>query len=234
MNASMPAHLIENIPYAPDLPALMKRLRVREGSRNAVEFSSLVGQAAALARPKAIYVEAYIESRGEDWVEIGERRFSSRVLRVNLEQAHRVFPFLATCGEELQEWSTGITDTVARYWAEAIKEDALFTASRALEDHIHDHYRPGHIAMMNPGSLPDWPLDEQLVLFDLFGSSSAQIGVQLTENLIMQPIKSVSGIHFPTEVDFESCQLCQREACPGRRAPYNPDLYEARYSLHNG
>ena len=50
------------------------------------------------------------------------------------------------------------------------------------------------------------------------------IGVRLTEKFLMVPVKSVSGIYFPTEVKFESCQLCSRKACIGRKAPYNPDL----------
>ena len=46
----------------------------------------------------------------------------------------------------------------------------------------------------------------------------------LTDTFLMVPIKSVSGIFFPTEVSFESCQLCPRENCIGRRAPYDPAL----------
>lgn len=40
----------------------------------------------------------------------------------------------------------------------------------------------------------------------------------------MVPVKSVSGIFFPTEIKFESCQLCPREVCISRRAPYTPLL----------
>jgi hypothetical protein len=35
------------------------------------------------------------------------------------------------------------------------------------------------------------------------------------------PRKSVSGIYFPTEVSFFSCQLCPRERCEGRKARYD-------------
>ena len=40
----------------------------------------------------------------------------------------------------------------------------------------------------------------------------------------MDPIKSVSGIHFPTEIDFKSFMLCKRASCPKRKAKY-----ETRY-----
>ena len=73
---------------------------------------------------------------------------------------------------------------------------------------------------MSPGSLPDWPLEEQRVLFELLGETRKTIGVELTESLFMVPVKSLSGIVFTNEEGFASCQLCPREGCPGRRVPY--------------
>jgi hypothetical protein len=82
---------------------------------------------------------------------------------------------------------------------------------------------------MAPGSLTDWPLREQRPLFALLGDTEALVGVRLTDSCLMLPNKSVSGIRFPTEKHFESCQLCPRPDCPGRRAPYDADLYDRRY-----
>jgi predicted transcriptional regulator len=47
----------------------------------------------------------------------------------------------------------------------------------------------------------------------------------------MVPSKSVSGILFPTEQTFASCQLCPREGCPSRQAPYDPALYDKKYRV---
>jgi hypothetical protein len=77
---------------------------------------------------------------------------------------------------------------------------------------------------MNPGSLADWPLTEQIPLFRLIGDVRQATGVYLTESLLMMPRKSVSGFDFPTESSFASCQLCPREKCPNRRAAYDPIL----------
>jgi hypothetical protein len=82
---------------------------------------------------------------------------------------------------------------------------------------------------MNPGSLTDWPLDEQRQLFDLLGDTQELAGVCLTESLLMLPTKSVSGILFETESRFESCQLCPRVRCRARGAPYEPGLMESKY-----
>jgi hypothetical protein len=227
-------HVLDAIPFDPDLPWLLKRLRIKEGSANYAELSHLLDQARPIAHPKGFYQVSYIDQRGEDWVEIQGKRFDSQVLAVNLKNAHRVFPYLATCGSELQEWAASFDDMLLNYWAEIVKEAALFNAIRVLFEDLDQRYQPGHIASMSPGSLQDWPIQQQVPLFGLFGEYTQQIGVQLTDSLLMVPTKTVSGIRFPTEANFESCELCPREGCPGRRAVYNPELFDSRYCRQNG
>ncbi|MDI6784868.1 MAG: vitamin B12 dependent-methionine synthase activation domain-containing protein, partial [bacterium] len=137
---------------------------------------------------------------------------------------------VATCGRELEDWSNTIEDPLHRFWADAIKEEALEIGFTAINEHLVKTFHPGKSATMSPGSLPDWPITEQRNLFSLLGDTQTSIGVQLTESMLMLPTKSISGIRFPTEVDFESCQLCPREVCLGRRVPYNKDLFEKRYA----
>jgi len=79
---------------------------------------------------------------------------------------------------------------------------------------------------MAPGSLVDWPIEEQAPLFKLLGDVENSIGVKLTDSLLMLPAKSISGIYFPTEVSFFSCQLCPRQRCESRKAKYDPGLAE--------
>ena len=106
-------------------------------------------------------------------------------------------------------------------WMDEIKTTALGAARKAFLDRIETLYRPGPTSHMAPGSLEDWPIGEQSPLFSLFGDVESLIGVTLKDSFLMVPIKSVSGILFPTEVKFESCQLCPREGCPGRRAAFD-------------
>lgn len=231
MTEAVTAYILDKIPFEPDWPGLLRRLHIKEGSDSAAELCELLNQARPLARPRTLYLSAFIGERGEDWVEIEGQRLNSRVLRVNLELSYRVFPYLASCGPELQTWAEGVDDMLLRFWAETIKEEALHCARRALNEHLEAHFHPGKLASMNPGSLPDWPIQQQINLFELFAGRQRKIGVQLTPTMLMVPTKTVSGIFFPTEVTFESCQLCPREGCPGRRAPYDPDLYTQRYGL---
>ena len=225
----MEATLLDQVTFRVDAQQLLKRLRIEQGSDDAAEVEHLIGQAEKVARPKAFYRPAYVEARDDESVVIDGVRLSSRVLRVNLEQAHRVFPYVATCGTEIEQWSVGLDDVLQRYWADAIKEMALRAAFQALEAHMTETYRLGKTARMNPGSLADWPISQQRPLFRILGDAPTQTGVELTNSFLMLPIKSVSGIRFPTEASFESCQLCPREECPGRRAAYDPGFYERRY-----
>ena len=99
-----------------------------------------------------------------------------------------------------------------------------------LRAHLSERFAVPQLMVMNPGSLADWPLREQRALFRLLGDVEAAVGVTLTPSLLMTPTKSVSGIFFPSEETFASCQLCPREACPNRRAPYDPELFAKKYA----
>jgi hypothetical protein len=83
---------------------------------------------------------------------------------------------------------------------------------------------------MSPGSLKDWPITEQKILFSSLGDVESAVGVRLTGSFLMIPRKSVSGIYFPTEIPFLSCQLCPREKCPSRQAAYDRKLV-AKYGI---
>ena len=225
----MEKHILSEITFEANIEALAKRVHVEASSPLYGELVSYVQQAEAVARPKAMYRVGYVEERGEDWVTIGGRRFTSRILRVNLEPVHRVFVYVATCGVEMQQWAKGRTDPLEQYWSNVVQESALGAASRALGSHLNDLYDPGRTSAMAPGSLGEWPLSEQRPLFAFLGDTEQAIGVRLSESLLMVPTKSISGIRFVTEERFESCQLCPRSDCPGRRAPHDAELYERKY-----
>jgi len=226
--------ILNDIPFDLDGGQLMESLHVAADSGAAAELRALIEEARAIARPKALYGVAYISSKSDDGVVVEGLRLSGRLLAVNLEHAHRLFPYLATCGTELDDWSHSMTDVLHQYWAEAIKGMALGAARKALDAHLNAHHAPGKTSTMSPGRLPHWPLTQQRPLFELLGNPEEAIGVRLTPSCLMVPNKSVSGIRFPTEESFESCQLCPREGCPGRKAPYDSGLYDRKYRLAKG
>ena len=226
--------VLNSIPFQLDAVGLRKKLHMKEGSPHAEELDCLIQEAQTIGKPKALCKEAFIESRTDETVTVDGITFKSRVLRVNLDNVYRVFPYVLTCGLELEEWSKKIADFLRGFWAEEIKETVLYMARDSFVKQVREYYQLGQIARMNPGSLADWPIEEQRPLFTLLGNAQRLIGVHLTPSLMMVPTKSVSGILFPTEFDFTSCQLCPREVCPGRKAPYDKDLYDKKYRLTKG
>ncbi len=209
--------------------SLLEKINFTWGGDEAERVEQMAAEAVDVASPKGLYRIAYIDSKSEDGVTIAGVTFTSRVLRVNLADAQRVFPFVVTCGQELAEWALKYEDVLENYLADNIMEIYLDAARDFLEQHISDNYNPGKISKMNPGSLKDWPLSEQTSLFELLGDVTGKIGVELTRTYLMKPIKSTSGIWFPSEVDYKNCQLCPRQDCPSRKAEYQEGLYQQQY-----
>jgi hypothetical protein len=217
--------IFDKIPVSLEPERVLQVMRVRNKNRYMEELvGELVELARPIARPKAVHKISYINGKNGDTVIIDDIMFTSRVLRKNLDNVERVFPYVATCGTELDEIELPPDDYMKVFCLDAIKTTVLGMAITYLRDYMTRYYALGTISHMNPGSLKSWPVSQQRELFSLFGNVEALIGVKLTEGCVMSPLKSVSGIYFPTETRFESCQLCPREKCIGRRAPYNPEF----------
>jgi hypothetical protein len=221
--------VIDATPFQPDRVTLLKRLRIREDSPYVGDVQRLVDEAQDIARPKALYKVAFIDARDDDAVVVDGVKLTSRVLSVNLEPVYRVFPYVATCGVELDAWAHAQEDMLYQYWADLIKEMALREAVQTLNERMAEQYGLGKMAVMSPGSLADWPLPQQRPLFTILGDVKGAIGVELSDSFLMTPNKTVSGLRFAAADDFASCQLCPRENCPGRRAPYDDTLYDRKY-----
>ncbi len=223
-------NVIDNLPYRIDTAALVAAMRVRPGSRHESELLGLVKEAEAIAHPRAAFKLVFVEAKGPDTVTAEGVEFKSRVLRVNLDKLERFFAFVCTCGVELAHWAEQYADDLLKsYYSDAINEAVLRSAYGGLMNHLTNAYSLMNPSVMNPGSLGDWPISQQRPLFTLLGDVEGATGVQLKETFLMWPIKSVSGILFPAEESFASCQLCPRDACPNRRAPYDPAMFERKY-----
>jgi hypothetical protein len=222
------ATIVDSLAFNLDVPALCERLRVHGQHRE--EVSKLVAEALAMARPKVLYKLAFIQAKGDESITADGFTFTSRVLRVNLDTLHRFFAFVGTAGRELEAWADSKQDVLAHFYADAINEAVLHAAMTTFAAQLTERFQLASTAVMNPGSLTDWPLREQRPLFALLGDVRSAIGVELTDSLLMVPRKSVSGILFVAEETFASCQLCPRHDCPNRRAPYDAGLFERKYT----
>ena len=220
---------LTQIAPALDTATLLERLHVASESEDAAVFAALADRAREVARPKALYAEAFVEGRGDDTIRIADVTFTSRMLRRKLETVERVFPYVATCGHEMDGVALPAGDVLVQYWWDAIKAELLTAARAHLLAHLTDRYRLGQTARMSPGSgdVDVWPIEQQRLLFALLEGVTPFIGVILTESCLMIPNKTVSGLMFPTEEDFQTCQVCHRDPCPNRRAPFHAAVWHS-------
>lgn len=221
--------IIDNIPIHLDAEEVLKKLHLNERKDQFDVVHKLVAIANSIIHPQAMYEVSYVDNKNEDTVDIGGIRFTSRVLRVNLDKVGRVFPFIITIGKELEDRAASFDNLLEQYYLDEIGNVAIGFIGNYLTEHLKREYRIGQISSMYPGMAEsqDWPITQQKQLFSLFGNVEEMIGVKLTPSLLMIPRKSESGIYFPAEVKFTSCQICSRERCKERQAPYDKDLAES-------
>jgi len=215
--------ILENISVSLSLDKVRRRLHMKPDS-DMNQVRTLVDTVQQLIEPRAIYKVCYIEARSEDSVLIGGIRLSSQVLRKNLDRVERIFPYAITLGNKLGEKQNACSDILENYYLDCIGNLALTSVQKQLKKHLQSKFALEKMSSMSPGSLPDWPIEEQGPLFKLLGDVEASIGVRLTRSLLMIPAKSISGFYFPTEVSFYSCQLCPRKRCESRKAKYDETL----------
>jgi len=222
---------ILTVPFTLPRKEILTQLALKPGSSFETSLEILFNQVEEIGRPKAIYRVSYIEERGTDTVTMDDITLHSSAMRNNLDQIGRVFPFVATCGVEVDEIPLEQGDVLKQYWLNTIKLALLQASLEHLRQILKNRYRLENLSAMNPGSgeASIWPIEEQGLLFSIFGGAQIiehEIGVRLLPSYLMVPEMSVSGILFPSETNYYNCQLCQRDDCPGRRAHFDPHLWE--------
>lgn len=221
--------VLDNVGFEVDEKALLAELHVTEGSEDAGAIQDLVETVRGIAKPKAVYKVSYVEGVDGDEVCIDGVVFTSRVLSANLGKVGRVFAYVGTCGREFDEVEIASDDLLRRYWLDTIKGIALQAGMEYLFSHLRGKFLLETTSTMSPGEADRdiWPIEQQKLLFSLFGNTEELVGVTLTESMLMIPNKSLSGICFPSEISFKSCQVCQRKDCHARRGAFDQGLMES-------
>ena len=217
--------VIENIPIKLDADELVKGLRIRRNVDYIRDkLDSLIETIAPVMNPKALYSVSFVDKIEGDRVTIGDTVFTSKVVRMNLEQVGRVFPYIVTAGVELD--AVELSKGQSAMLLDQVKTVVVSKAYQYLRTHLAKKYGIKKLSSVGPGRLDEWPITQQRELFSLFGDNVDRIGVHLTKTCLMVPVKTVSGLLFPSEAGFESCELCSREKCMGRRTAFDSKLVE--------
>lgn len=201
--------------------ALLKRLRLNPESPLQQEFQRLLQEAEAVGCPQGAFLEAPVSHVTENSLAIAGTTFQGEMLVQAVGRMPWVYPFIATCGIELEAWGEHKEDPLQKFWASEIMAEALNQALVNVKTKIVEKFKPKATAMISPGAMADWPLGEQERLFTVLGKAPERIGVRLTEEFMMLPIKTLTGVIFPVDQDLSECVYCDRSNCPERKMQSN-------------
>jgi hypothetical protein len=197
-------------------------LIIKAGEDYGDEITGMLEAAVKIARPFALYSVLPITEKCEKSVIINGIEIKSGLMRENFDKINRVFPYIVTCGLALEEWSLKYRDDpLAEYFADEIKKLYLGKMIAYMNSRIKNEYGiESHFSAMNPGSIKEWPLIGQRELFAILGRDYIfeNIGVRLSDSMLMLPSKTVSGLGFESEKDYHNCIYCPLKDCPNRRA----------------
>ena len=214
-----------DIPVTIDRAELVKQFKV-ERTRPMMEkyLDEMIALAQPAVRAKGLYRVAAVGATGEEWVEIEGVRFTSRVLSKCLANIDTVIPYIFTCGKELDELPVPSSDRMRFFCLDMIKMQAAMLGAGWFMDYLKNKFNFPDVTHLHPGEFSDLPIEQQVPLFSLFNDTEKAVGVKLTSNKTISPVKSGSGLLFYNGVSFQSCQLCLQPHCTGRRAAYSPAL----------
>ncbi len=177
-----------------------------------------------VANAKLLYGKARVERWSETSVTVDGIDFHGKDLASRLKGVETVFPFLCTCGTEINDFAWGCKDLVKMLYIDAVMHFYLREAFLVLADKV-DNALCAHSYSMAPGSFEDWPLTEQKPLFELLNEGEGT-GVTLSESCIMEPAKSVTGFRFYRPDQPKDCCRCFYRDCGERECEFQVSAFD--------
>jgi len=221
---------LENVEIEVDKDEVCRYLGYGKDQSPTSSISSLIDEeieeAYDLIQPLCFYQLVDIKRVHNSWVILEDgSRITSEVLSRVLSRCQQVAIFVANIGRSLEDrvaqlmkerqiLRATILDAIG---SEVAEKTACYLQDKVRELAISDgseitlRYSPGYC---------DWDITQQRVLFQAM--NSAPLGVNLTEECLMVPRKSVSGIiglgHLEKwQLRYSPCRFCTRMDCQSRR-----------------
>ena len=205
--------------------ARLSRIGERSSAFEAVEDAlPIINRCGA---PKAIIRWVSVDRIEGDRTTIDGTTFQSKVVADKLRGLPRVFLSVVTAGDELDGCAEDLEPFV-----DVFKGALLGHALEYVERIMIERFSFDGSSTLNPGSLPDWPIENNFALFDMIGNTD-EIGVSLNAAGYISPWNSVSRIHFPGK-GYENCSLCRKFDCRGRRAAFDSAEYRRIFGENVG
>ena len=213
----------ERIVLRPALDLTAERLaelcRVKPDSAAFAEIEEALPLINRYGAPKAIIRWANVDGIEGDATTIEGVTFRSRVVADKLRDTPRVFLSVITAGDGLERSWALAGDPFMDVFNGAL----LFFISEYVVRYMKESFDFDGSSMLNPGSLPDWPIGNNFQLFRIIGNVD-EIGVSLNAAGYIKPWNSGSHIHFSGN-GYQNCSLCRKYDCIGRRAKFDRSEY---------
>ncbi|MBN2658940.1 MAG: hypothetical protein JXR86_17940 [Spirochaetales bacterium] len=211
---------ILDTPFEFDRDEFDRRIKIEiyEGMED--EIASLLEKALPKLNPRTLFRELSADNRDKKIIHVGDQCFDDPVALMHLGKTDRVFPYISTCGDGLEEMASYSQDMLEIFWFDALKQMAMDRTFSHFRAYIKKEYSIPKLYSLNPGSdtcREGWDISNQKKIFALLPLAGERGGVILTESLLMRPNKTVSGLLFQSDRDFVSCQECDNIHCPNRR-----------------
>ncbi len=202
-----------------------------DDEENFEELCKLVDEAYEVAVPKVCITKMKVRmGEKDDEVYLNDILFKSRILAANINESVYTYGIVCTCGVEIEKWAQKYrNDPLLAYFADAIMVEVLGNSVVYAMKYLSS-LSDMSISHASPGSTRDFPLSNQVKLFEAIGNVTEKTGVYLTPEYLMKPLKSVSGVYFANDSDYSDCKLCTRMDCLRRREPYDDSMFSKFYS----
>ncbi len=211
--------IVLDIPVDFTAEQLARLCRIKKDTSAFEELEDALPLIRQYGAPKAIIKWANVDRIEGDETTIEGVTFHSKVVADKLRGTPRVFLSVVTAGDGLERSGEFEDDPFLNTFNGAL----LFHASMYMVNYMKEKFGFDGSSMLNPGSLPDWPIENNFPLFDMIGNVE-EIGVTLNEAGYIKPWNSGSHIHFSGD-GYQNCSLCKKYKCVGRRARFNREEY---------
>ena len=185
-----------------------------------------------LATPKGIYQEYDYDQNTFTIQSNPPIIVEGKTIREHLSKSTKVYVLGVTVGEEVEKRSEELFKQ-GNYTVFMLIDAAATTAVEQVADQVNEvingiakkqGYKPTW--RFSPG-YGNWPLDVQTDLAKSIGTE--QIGLQVTENQLLFPRKSVTAIigFMPGNeclTTQRGCSSCSQRDCPSRRMPRGDEI----------
>jgi cobalamin-dependent methionine synthase I len=210
-----------------DVRQVLSQLGLAPGEAGSVRVNREATEAIEIVRNEsrtgALYEFFDLRANGRFAFLDGRFRLNSKRLYHVFKHCDRVAVFVSTLGSGLDRV---ITEAVReRPHFGAVLDAAASVAAECAADRLTERVRDqlggdeGLTMRYSPGYC-DWPLEEQRILFDLLPENP--VGVPLSEDCLMSPKKSISGVlgvgpHELVRKWGNACEDCGEHDCLYRR-----------------